>query len=114
MAIQFFTSNPSGLLAAFKKAIDQGHIVTWSYDSVSDFTHTPSQWVNKAWLRPNLLSDRLQFNIVRPEGKTVSWEVFAVYQGRFIESMTLHLHDSFSLATATSRPTTEDDIGHKR
>ena len=41
---------PSQLLSTFKKAIDDGHVKTWSYDTVGDFTHTPDQWKYKAWL----------------------------------------------------------------
>lgn len=48
MSIKFETSNSTALLAAFKKAIDDGKVVTWSYDGDGDFTHTPPQWNKKA------------------------------------------------------------------
>jgi hypothetical protein len=51
VALNFLTDNPSGLLAAFKKAIDKGHVATWAYDHDGDFTHTATQWKNSAWLR---------------------------------------------------------------
>ena len=44
MAINFDTDNPTKLLSAFKKAIDDKKIVTWSYDKDGYFTHTPEQW----------------------------------------------------------------------
>ena len=111
MAIHFYTSAPSALLAAFKKAINDKHVITWSYDDDGDFTHTHTQWAKLAWLRPKILSDRLQFNILNPQGKAVTWTIYGVYQGRFIESLTTHLHASFTLATATAAPTAEDYTG---
>ncbi|PNE12407.1 MAG: hypothetical protein CR217_03280 [Beijerinckiaceae bacterium] len=58
MAIHFKTETPKKLLAAYKKAIDDGHISTWSYDSDGDFTHTADQWNKKAWLRPKVQEGR--------------------------------------------------------
>ena len=55
MAIHFYTSAPSALLAAFKKAINDKHVITWSYDDDGDFTHTHTQWAKLAWLRPRSL-----------------------------------------------------------
>jgi hypothetical protein len=43
MAINFETTTPKKLLAAFKKAIDDGHVKTWRYDADGDFIHTPDQ-----------------------------------------------------------------------
>jgi hypothetical protein len=43
MAIYFGTDDPDKLLFTFKKAIDEGHIATWSYDKDGDFTHTAAQ-----------------------------------------------------------------------
>ena len=54
MAIIIKTNNPSGLLKAIYKAIDDKEIETWIYDADKDFTHTPDQWKNKAWLRPKV------------------------------------------------------------
>jgi hypothetical protein len=39
MAVHFKTKTPKKLLAAHKKAIDDGHIATWSYDKDGDFAH---------------------------------------------------------------------------
>ena len=41
MAVIVKTGDPAGLLKKIKKAIDDKHIETWSYDSDGDFTHTP-------------------------------------------------------------------------
>ncbi len=37
MAIYILTSNPTALLKAFKKAIDESTILTWGYDKDGDF-----------------------------------------------------------------------------
>jgi hypothetical protein len=104
MALSFYTSNPSGLLGAFKKAIDQRHVTTWSYDSEGDFTHTPEQWKSKAWLRPKIVSNQLKLFILAPESAQITWEVYAVYHGRFIESMIAHCHELFDNGCATAKP----------
>jgi hypothetical protein len=59
MALHFFTNNPHGLLSAFKKAIDDGRVVTWAYDKDGDFTHTAQQWKDLAWLRPSTVAGQL-------------------------------------------------------
>jgi hypothetical protein len=43
MAVYFETKTPNKLLNAFKKAIDDGHVVTWSQDKDGDFTHSVEQ-----------------------------------------------------------------------
>jgi hypothetical protein len=108
MAINFVSGNPAGLLAKFKKAIDDKHVRTWSYDADGDFTHNVEQWNRKAWLRPSVSNGQLIFNMLKPQNSSVSWEVFGVYQGRFVESMTVHCHDNFSQAFATAKPTAND------
>jgi hypothetical protein len=107
--ITFQTSTPQALLAAFKKGIDDGHIVTWSYDNDGDFTHTPPQWNKKAWLRPAISSGVLTMKLIGHQSN-VTWEVFGVYHGRFIESMIVHCNQLFTTGTATASPTTSDSI----
>jgi len=108
MSITFNTSDPHGLLAAFKKAIDNRHVVTWSYDKDGDFTHNTEQWKKKAWLRPRIGNGELRLGIIKPKNQSISWEIYAIYHGRFIESMTAHLHDRFSHSFATATPNSDD------
>lgn len=109
MSIRLLTETPNKLLSTFKKAIDDGHVDTWQYDSDGDFTHTPAQWKGLAWLRPSVVEkERLIFKIIRPQGSTVPTEVYAVYHGRFIESMISHCKDLFTDARATPNPDTGD------
>ncbi|MGY3653219.1 hypothetical protein ACVWW2_008510 [Bradyrhizobium sp. LM4.3] len=80
MAIYFDTQTPKKLLAAYKKAIDDGHVTTWAYDEDGDFTHTADQWNKKAWLRPKFKeSNALIFTIVKPKESTLSSAIFTPF-----------------------------------
>ena len=105
MAIYFNTKTPKKLLAAYKKAIDDGHVTTWTYDADGDFTHTADQWNKKAWLRPRIQEgSALALNILTPKETTLSSVVYAVYHGRFIESMLSHCDELFNDGRATALP----------
>lgn len=111
MAVHFKTTTPKKLLAAFKKAIDEGKIVTWSYDADGDFTHTAQQWKSLAWLRPKIREgEDLMLTILKPQKSKVSSQVYAIYHGRFIESMLVHCDSLFSEATATALPADGDVV----
>ncbi len=112
MAIHLKTTTPKKLLAAYKKAIDDGSVDTWSYDSDGDFTHTPDQWMRCAWLRPKIIErTELVLYILAPKETKISSVVYAVYHGRFIESMLTHCDKLFSEATASAMPESGDRIG---
>jgi hypothetical protein len=108
MSIMFNTADPSGLLATFKKAVNERRVVTWAYDKDGDFTHTTEQWKNKAWLSPRISIGQLKFVIVRPQNENISREVYAIYHSRFAESMLAHCDDRFSSSTATAMPDSGD------
>lgn len=110
MAIRLKTNTPQALLNAFKKAIDEKRILTWSYDADEDFTHTPDQWKNKAWLRPHVRTGELVLTIINQKDTKISSLIYAVYHGRFIESMLHHCDTLFSEGIATAMPTTEDRV----
>jgi|SRR3989344_8523994 len=112
MSIKFKTNDPNKLLNSFKKAIDDGNIDTWSYDKDGDFTHTTSsgQWENKAWLRPKTRVGELLFIILSPKNTTLTSEVYAVYHGRFVESMLSHCDSLFSNAETSALPADGDTI----
>jgi hypothetical protein len=103
MAIRVTTGQPSTLLAAIKKAINERKVETWSCDSDGDFTHTPPQWSKKAWLRPHVETGALVFTIINPQGVTLTKEIYVVYHGRFVEMLLAHFDNSFSNAE-TSTP----------
>src|SRR5258708_6054480 len=110
MAINFETSDPRTLLATFKKAIDDKKIITWSYDSEGDFTHTPDQWKSKAWMRPGIYQGQLTMNFLGSPTTKIMREVYAVYHGRFIEAMLAHCDKLFTIGVATALATQEDIV----
>ena len=110
MAIYFSTNDASGLLATFKRKIDDKSVVTWSYDSDGDFTHTTQQWKNAAWLRPRVQQGKLALFILHPKDKIISVEVYAIYHGRFVESMLAHCDKLFSQAISSAMAEGEDLI----
>ena len=110
MAVAFKTGDPRGLLGRIKTAIDDGSVDTWSYDKDGDFTHTPTQWKNKAWLRPLVQNGQLLLTTINPKDTSISWEVYGVYMGRFTEAVIVHFHDYFSSAESTARPTASDKV----
>jgi hypothetical protein len=112
MAIHFITKTPKKLLATFKTAIDNEKVVTWAYDADGDFTHTAKQWELQAWLRPRVVeSEALILSIVQPKNTKISSEVYAIYHGRFIESMLVHCDSLFTDARATAMPEGDDIVG---
>ena len=110
MAVTIQTGSPKTVIATLKKAIDDGKAPTWSYDKDGDFTHTPPQWKNKAWMRPRITANGVDVNIVKPQGETITWEIYAIYHGRFIELAINHAHDDYSVATASPKPVSGDVV----
>ena len=107
--VTFKSNNPQQLLIALKEAIRKGHVTTW-IDVDGDFTHSPIQWVRKAYLRPSIHGSELRFAIIRPQNAKVSSEVYAVYHGRFIEMMLAHFDQQFSDAAASALATVSDVV----
>jgi hypothetical protein len=110
MALLFKTNSPQALLNDFKKKIDEGHVVTWSYDNDGDFTHTPDQWRAQAWMRPSIDLGGLKFNIVGHSKKNTTKALYGVYHGRLVESVATHCDDRFTDVTVTARPTNADIV----
>ncbi len=110
MAIVVKTNNPSSLLSAIRRAIDNDKIDTWSYDTDGDFTHTADQWNRRAWLRPIVREDRLVFNIIPPRAKDISRVEYGIYHGRFIEMLLNHFDERFTEVSATALPTAADRV----
>ena len=102
MAIIVQTSTPKALLAAIRKAIDDGEVATWSYDEDGDFTHTPDQWTGKAWLRPYTGAGVLSFGLLGHTGTVMTKPLYGVYHGRFIEMLLTHFDRQFATAAATA------------
>ncbi len=110
MAIIVSTQDPKELLRKIRKGIDDQTIDTWSYDSDGDFTHTPEQWKNKAWLRPKVYSGELRFGILAQRDTKLSTYLYGVFHGRFIEMLLNHFDNDFRNAQATSKKTEPDNF----
>lgn len=115
MAVKIRASNPADLLSKIKKAINEGRIKTWNYETYHEkqyFTHVTSdnQWRGKAWLLPKFEEDLLVLNIITPQNLTVSTVAYAVYHGRFIEMLLTHFENEFSVAWATALPESGDVV----
>lgn len=107
--IAFSTTNPQQLLNSLKEAIRKGHITTWSEEN-GYFTHSPSQWARKAWLKPSFQGSELRFAIIKSQSSNVTTEVYAVYHGRFIETMLAHFDSQFKNGYASAMPTEADRV----
>jgi len=108
--VSISTSSPSQLLQRFKKAIDDKHVVTWKYYRDGDFTHTPDQWADRAYMRPSIELGQLKFNIVKTADHNVTVPVYAIYHGRLIESFLEHFDQSFGIANGTAQPSGGDVV----
>jgi len=113
MALLFKTNTPQALLNDFKKKIDEGHVVTWSYDKDGDFSHTPDQWRNQAWMRPSIDLGGLKFNMLGNSKKITTKAIYGVFHGRLVESVSTHCDDRFTDVIATARPTNSDVVTTK-
>jgi hypothetical protein len=115
MAINFYTSNPSNLLAQFDKRIAQtepkGKVMTWiKTPDGKHYTHTSADWKGKAFFRPVIHAGKLTFNIIRPEGKNIASVVYGYYHGHIIETFLNHFDSDFSTGEATALPAAGDDV----
>jgi hypothetical protein len=103
MALIVNTPSPKELLASIRKAIDDKHIETWSYDADGDFTHSPEQWAYQAWLRPVIVPGALTFGLLGKKDVPMTKVVYGVYHGRFVEMLLTHFDNDFSAASATAQ-----------
>ncbi|MDA9400903.1 MULTISPECIES: hypothetical protein [Bradyrhizobium] len=113
MAVLFKTNSPKALLNDFKDKIDKGHVVTWSYDKDGDFTHTPDQWRNVAWMRPSIDLGGLRFNILGSTKTITTKAIYGVFHGRLVESLVTHSQHLFTDASTTALATNSDHITTK-
>src|SRR5579883_2696203 len=100
MAIYFLTNAPKDLLGKFDVAIAQtkpeGKITTWvKSEDGKYYTHKSEQYGKKAWLKPVILTNRLAFNILRPQNANISTPVYGYYHGHLIETFINHFGKSF-------------------
>lgn len=99
MLIKVSTKAPKGLLAALKKAIEDGQVRTWECDQDGDFTHKAAQWAKHAWLRPETADGVLVFHVLPPKDKQLTAPEAGYYLGHMVETLVTHFDDSFSSVT---------------
>ena len=110
MAIHLYSDNLQGLLDALCEAIDNGDAVTWEYDDDGDFTHSPEQWKNEAWLHPEVENDALLLTIFPPKEAKITSEVYAVYHGRFVEFALNHADHLFTKVEVSAQAESNDTL----
>lgn len=115
MAVYFTTTDPAGLLTAFKAAVRQkeekGKIDTWELDSDGDITHKADQWAKKLWFRPTVESSRLAFYTLPPNGQVIQTVAYGYYHGHLISTFLNHFDKQFSQGIATAQASGNDQIG---
>lgn len=112
MAFIVRTSKPDTLLNEIYRAIDEGRIDTWSYDSDGDLTHCATQWNKQAWLRPKIEDGVILFFIIGRKNIPITRQLYSIYHGRFVEMLINHLYmycDSGEIVV-TSQPMKYDKI----
>lgn len=95
------TSTPKKLLRDLKGAVSCGKIRVWDRDEEGDFTHTATQWGDKAWLRPIVSVGKLKFKMMRPRLARTTKAVYTFYQAHFAQMLLYHFGDRFSKLTLT-------------
>jgi len=113
VAAHFITSAAQALLNGFNARIAQadpkGKITTWEKSADGrHYTHKAAEWRQQAWFLPNVESNQLTFNIIKPENQNVSSLVYAYYHGHLIETFLNHFDESFSNAVASALPEAAD------
>ncbi|QVN19008.1 hypothetical protein [Burkholderia pyrrocinia] len=118
MAIYFFTTDPNGLLANFRKRIfqeeQQGKITTWE-EKDGYFTHKSKEWQYEAWFKPSIAEGKnLTFNIVKSQNKDgVSSVAYGYYHGHLTETFLNHFDKLFSSAQSSALPAAGDIVSSK-
>lgn len=101
MKIIAFTSNSSSLKKTIDKKIEDNELKTWEIlkndkDEVL-YSHIPEQWKERAMLKPNILNDRIEFEIKwwskngEPDEATKGY-----ITGRFVEILMVHFRNQFT------------------
>jgi hypothetical protein len=113
MSIYFLSPDPKRLLESFDEAIRNQDIKTWRAIQIEQknvYTHTSSQWKDRAILKPDDTENgRLAFYVKRFHGTLLIPDVFEYYQAHLEETFTRHFSSQFGDTQSTSTPSGEDD-----
>jgi hypothetical protein len=102
--IRVTTTNGNSLVNGIYNAIRSGSVVTWKANADGYITHSAAsgQWENKAWFKPRIVEGGVIFNIFRPQGMSISKEVYAIYHGRCAEMLLAHFDTWLSAIMITA------------
>lgn len=101
MAVFFQTNHPQRLLAALEELIQHGSIRDWYTPTPGEFTLTAARWIRLAYLQPCIVGQELRFYVRTYQGRDLSRQVYAQYQGALMQTFMQHLHQHFTSMTAT-------------
>lgn len=104
---------PIGAKPLYEKivnSIKSNQIDTWILDDDGDFTHTPLQWRNQAWLKYYTNGNELIFGILSRRDIKMSKLTYGVYHGRFSEMLLTHFDNEITSIQLTSLPDNYDNI----
>jgi hypothetical protein len=111
MAVRLTTRTPRRLLNSFKRAIDDGHVKTWSYDEDGDFTHTSNELSRRAWFRPKVIENKeLTLYILTPTDSKMTTELYASYHARLINALLRRFDGLFERACVSALPEDGDVV----
>lgn len=107
MPVTIRCDDPKAFLAKLKAAMtgDKKKIETWTCDKDGDFQYAVDQYQaagKKAWMRPAISAENswITVTILAPEGQTISNEIQAIHEGRFIEMLLSHFRGQFTWIAA--------------
>lgn len=112
MSIKVYTATPRRLRTAIREAIEDGSITTWEIDADGDFTHSPDQWRDRAWMHVAEINPKesILFGIIGRKGYDVTGEEYALYHGRFAEMLLAHFDRYFVRIEISALATRHDRI----
>ncbi len=103
MSIIVSDCDPAELLTKIKQYIDEGHIITWKYDSKGNFWHTTNQWKNTASFSPQFTeSGKLAFTLVMMNNKTLTNEIYGMLHGDLTAMLLVHFSSEFKIVGCSS------------
>lgn len=103
MPVIVSTQTPKALLDAIKKEIADKKIDTWKHlehQQKDYFTHTPSQFYEKAYLLAEIGAGIITFTVVAPSSGPYEKGMYGIYEGRFIEMLLNHFKSKLTQITA--------------
>jgi len=108
MALIVKTENPEGLLIEIKRAIDAKEVDLWSYDESGDFSYTPDEWINRAWLRPETGDGELRLGILGTNDEGMTASLYSIYHSQFIDMLLTYFDHFYTTVAATAKKTAPD------